>query len=139
MFQNNEPLCRLCPELMCSFVIDQKNDAMCHPTHQALCSCPSSWTRQFQSIEPPQSNENDLSKDSQGDFHCLCCHNMRECMEHFTGYESYFVTSEILLCTSHLGNCGRWMVMSQVIMIFEKKEGARKCFGNNCTILKRQV
>ena len=29
-----------------------------------------------------------------GYFHCLCCHNMREHMEHFTVYEIVFATSE---------------------------------------------
>ena len=45
-------------------------------------------------------------------------------------YEIVFATSENVFCTSHLEKCGVWMVMGQVIMIFEKTEGARKIFAN---------
>ena len=65
-----------------------------------------------------------------GYFYCLCCHNMREHLEHFTAYEIVFATSENVFCTSHLEKCGGWMVMGQMIMFFEKTEGARKIFAN---------
>ena len=65
-FQNNEPLCRLCFELMCSLIIDQKKDAMCHQTCLVPCPCLSSWIGQWLGVEPLKSNEYDLSKDSQG-------------------------------------------------------------------------
>ena len=55
---------------------------------------------------------------------------MREHLEHFTAYEIVFATSENVFCTSHLEKCGVWMVMGQVIMFFEKTEGARKIFAN---------
>ena len=45
-------------------------------------------------------------------------------------YETVFATSENVFCTSHLEKCGGWMVMGQVIMFFEKTEGARKFFAN---------
>ena len=45
-------------------------------------------------------------------------------------YEIVFATSENVFCTSHLEKCGVWMVMGQVIMFFEKTEGARKFFAN---------
>ena len=45
-------------------------------------------------------------------------------------YENVFATSENVFCTSHLEKCGGWMVMGQVIMFFEKTEGARKFFAN---------
>ena len=59
-------------------------------------------------------------KTLKGYFHCLCCYNMREHLEHFTAYETVFATSENVFCTSHLEKCGEWMVMGQVIQGLSK-------------------
>ena len=53
-------------------------------------------------------------------------------------YENCFAMSGNLFCTCHLEKRGEWMVMGQVRMFFEKKEGLEsilqhlECFCNGC-------